>query len=78
MGALLPVVGAVLEELVLLLRGLRNQISSSAHSGVVRGHIELFRHLVLSLVVTRSRQDLSHTRSSKERLDYWQVRRRTS
>ena len=28
------------EELVLLLRGLRNQISSSAHSGVVQGHIE--------------------------------------
>ena len=61
-----------------MLRGLRNQISSTAHSGVVRGHVELFRHLVLSLVVTRSQQDLSHTRSSKERLDYWQVRRRTS
>ena len=39
MGALLPTVGASLEELVLLLRGLRNQISSSAHSSVVRGHV---------------------------------------
>ena len=28
------------EELVLLLRGLHNQISSSAHSSVVRGHVE--------------------------------------
>ena len=62
----------------MLLHGLHNQISSSAHSGVVRGHIELFRHLVLSLVVTRSRQDLSHTRGSKEGLDYWQVKHRTS
>ena len=35
-------VGAGLEELVLLLRGLRNQISSSAHSSVVRGHVELW------------------------------------
>ena len=26
-----------------LLHGLRNQISSSAHSGVVRGHIEFLR-----------------------------------
>ena len=25
----------------IVLRGLRNQISSSAHSGVVRGHLEL-------------------------------------
>ena len=41
MGALLPTVGAVLEELVLLLRGLHNPISSSAHSSVVRGHVEL-------------------------------------
>ena len=49
MGALLPVVGAVLEELVLLLRGLRNQISSSAHSSVVRRHVE-FRVLGLLLV----------------------------
>ena len=32
--------GGFLEELVLLLRGLRNQISSSAHSSVVQGHIE--------------------------------------
>ena len=40
-------VGAGLEELVLLLRGLRNLISSSAHSGVVRGHVELRRLLVL-------------------------------
>ena len=40
MGALLPAVGAFLEELVLLLHGLRNQISSSAHSSVVRGHVE--------------------------------------
>ena len=46
MGALLPVVGASLEELVLLLRGLRNLISSSAHSGVVRGHGESFKLLV--------------------------------
>ena len=44
-----------------VLRGLRNLIPSSAHSGVVRRHVELFRHLVLSLVVTRSQQDLSHT-----------------
>ena len=49
MGALLPMVGAGLEELVLLLRGLRNQISSSAHSSVVQGHVELFCHLVLFL-----------------------------
>ena len=40
MGALLLVVGASLEELVLLLHGLRNQISSSAHSSVLRGHVE--------------------------------------
>ena len=39
-GALLPKVGAGLEELVLLLRGLRNQISSSAHSSVVQRHVE--------------------------------------
>ena len=31
----------MLEELVLLLRGLRNQTSSSAHSSVVQGHVEL-------------------------------------
>ena len=31
----------VLEELVLLLHGLHNQISSSAHSSVVQGHVEL-------------------------------------
>ena len=43
-GALLPRVGAGLKELVLLLRGLRNQVSSSAHSSVVRGHVE-FRAL---------------------------------
>ena len=43
-GALLPVVGASFEELVLLLCGLRNQISSSTHSSVVRGHVE-FRAL---------------------------------
>ena len=48
MGALLPVVGAILEELVLLLRGLRNQISSSAHSGVVRRHVRDCERLVLS------------------------------
>ena len=65
MGALLPVVGAVLEELVLLLRGLRNQISSSAHSSVVRRHVE-FRALGSS--TSRRREvvgDLGHTRSSK-------------
>ena len=47
MDALLPVVGACLEELVLLLHGLHNQISSSAHSSVVRRHVEQFGHLVL-------------------------------
>ena len=64
-GALLPMVGAVLEELVLLLRGLRNQISSSAHSSVVQGHVE-FLSLGSSLVLTRSQKDLSQSRSSKE------------
>ena len=33
-------VGADLEELVLLLHGLRNQISNSTHSSVVRRHVE--------------------------------------
>ena len=33
------------EELVLLLRGLHNQISSSAHSSVVRGHVEFLELL---------------------------------
>ena len=42
-GALLPMVGAGLEELVLLLHGLCNQISSSTHSSVVRGHVEFQR-----------------------------------
>ena len=40
-GALLPMVGVVFEELVLLLRSLRNLISSSTHSSVVRRHAEL-------------------------------------
>ena len=40
MGALLLTVGASLKELVRLLCSLRNQISSSAHSSVVRGHVE--------------------------------------
>ena len=33
------------EELVLLLCGLRNQISSSAHSSVVQGYVEFQRLL---------------------------------
>ena len=49
-----------------LLCGLRNQISSSAHSGVVQRHFRTFGHLVLLPVMTRSQQDLSHSGSSKE------------
>ena len=37
-----------------LLRGQCNQISSSAHSSVVRRHVELFGHLVLLPATTRS------------------------
>ena len=50
-----------------LLRRLRNQISSSAHSGVVRGHVEF---LVLGSSTSLRQEvvlDLSHTRSSKEK-----------
>ena len=72
-------VGASLKELVLLLRGLCNLISSSAHSSVVRGHVELFRQLVLLPVVDKKLMRLKSLLGvSKERLDYWQVRCRTS
>ena len=47
-----------------LLRDPRNLISSSAHSSVVRGHVE-FQGLSSSFSGTRSWLDLSHTRSSK-------------
>ena len=75
MGALLPMVGAGLEELVLLLRGLRNQISSSAHSGVVRRH---FGALVTWFGDEKSIRLKSLPEVPRERLDYWQMRRRTS
>ena len=78
MGALLPTVGAGLEELVLLLCGLRNQISSSAHSGVVRRHVE-FGTLGSS---SSNNEKLLRLKSllgvPRKRLDYWQVRHRTS
>ena len=78
MGALLPMVGAGLEELVLLLCGQRNLISSSAHSSVVRGHAEL-RTLGSSISGDEKSVRLkSLLRVPKKRLDYWQVRHRTS
>ena len=66
-----------MEELVLLLRGLRNQISSSTHSGVVQRHVELLGHLVLSND-EKSVRLKSLLGIPRERLDYWQIRRRTS
>ena len=78
MGALLPMVGAFLEELVLLLRSLHNQISSSALSSVARRHIEL-RSLGSLLGDDKKLIRLSVTLGvPRERLDYWQVRCRTS
>ena len=54
MGALLLGVGASLEELVLLLCGLCNLISSSAHSGAVQRHIEFLSVFLEGNLVTRS------------------------
>ena len=54
MGALLPRVGVSLEELVILLHSLHNLISSSAHSGVVQGHVEFLLGFLEGDLVMRS------------------------
>ena len=53
-------------KLVLLLCGLHNQISSSAHSSVVWGHVEFLSVFLEGNLVTKSWWGLSHMGSPRE------------
>ena len=60
-----------------LLHGLCNQISSSTHSSVVRGHVEFLS--LGSFLCDEKLVRLSVTLGvPRKRLDYWQMRCRTS
>ena len=61
-----------------LLRGLRNLIPSSTHSSVVRGHVEFLSLGSFFSVDEKSGRLKLHLEVPRWRLDYWQVKRRTS
>ena len=63
---------------LLMLRGPRNLISSSAHSGVVRRHRSYWTLGSSSSDNEKSARLRLLLGVPRERLDYWQIRRRTS